>query len=244
MKRLALLLLALSPFLLSSCFEILEEIYLQKDGRGTYLYTVDMSAIMDESMKELLANASEEDGVENSLDGIELDTVMYFKDTNPDEIAELSNPGVFERAFTKVQMSDSEDKMLVQFGFDFEDVSEIDYFLEHLDELSGDDMQGGEMGKGLLLSSSGAKMFSRKGKKLSRLSNPNMGDEFNDEDMSMLSMLMETATFTTIYYLPGKVKKTTIPGAVIDGKTLTVETSMLDLVNGEATMDGWVMYKR
>lgn len=242
MKRLAILFLALSPLLFTSCFEILEEVYLKKDGKGTYLYTIDMSSIMDESMKEILASASEE-GEANSLDGIEIDSMVYFKDSNPAEIAELSRPEVFKRAFMKIQMSDEQDKMVMQFGLDFENVEEIDYFLKNLDKVSGDGMQGGEMGKGLLLTSKAAEMFSLKGKKLSRLSSPSIGDEVNNEDMSMLSLLMESATFTTVYHLPGNVKKTTIPGAVIEGKTLTVESSLLDLMNGDSELSGWIKYK-
>ncbi|MBK7408398.1 MAG: hypothetical protein IPL49_16915 [Saprospirales bacterium] len=243
MKRLAILFLTLSPLLFTSCFEILEEVYLKKDGSGTYLYTIDMSAIMDESMKELLASATEE-GEANSLDGVEIDSVIYFKDANPQEIAELSRPEVFKRGFMKIQMSDEQDKMVMQFGLDFENVEEIDYFLKNLDKVSSDGMQGGEMGKGLLLTSKAAEMFSLKGKKLSRLSSPSLGnEEVNDEDMGMLSLFMESATFTTIYHLPGNVKKTTIPGAVIDGKTITVESSLLDLMNGESAQSGWIKFK-
>lgn len=42
------------PFLLSSCFEIEEEIFLRKNGSGTYQFTVDMSQLktMLEAMKD------------------------------------------------------------------------------------------------------------------------------------------------------------------------------------------------
>ena len=243
MKRLAILLVVLIPIFFSSCFEILEEIYLQKDGKGTYLYTIDMSALMDESMKELLASAAEE-GEANSLEGVEIDSIIYFRETNPKEIAALDRPEIFERAFMKIQMSDEQDKMVMQFGLDFENVDEIDYFLKNLDKISGDGLQGGEMGKGLLLTSEAAQMFGLKGKKLTRLATPNFGEDVNNEDMSMLAMFMESATFTTIYHLPGKVKKATIPGAVIDGKDVRVESSLLDLMNGEDAPSGWIKFGR
>ncbi|MCB9284423.1 MAG: hypothetical protein H6563_10150 [Lewinellaceae bacterium] len=243
MKRFALLLVVLTPLLFSSCFEILEEIYLQKDGKGTYLYTIDMSALMDESMKELLASAAAE-GEANSLEGVEIDSTIYFRDANPDEIAALDRPEIFKRAFMKIQMSDEQDKMVMQFGLDFEDVGEIDYFLQNLDKVSGGDLQGGEMGKGLLLTSQAAQMFALKGKKLTRLATPDLGEDVNNEDMSMLSMFMESATFTTIYHLPGKVKKTSIPGAVIEGKDVRVESSLLDLMNGEEAPKGWIKFGR
>lgn len=242
MKKTAFLLIALAPLLLSSCFDILEEIYLEKSGKGTYLYTVDMSALMDESMKELLQSGGEEG--ENSLDGIEMDSVVYFKDSNPEDLKAMSRPEVFERAFMKIQMSDSQDKMVLQFGLDFENVDEIAYFLQNMDKLMGDSMEGNPMGGGLLPSGSSAEAFLQKGKKLTRLSTPSFGDAgMSEEDMGMMSMFMESATFRTIYHLPGKVSKTTIPGAVIDGNTLTVESSLLDLMENKTSVEGWVKYK-
>mgnify|MGYP000751864680 CR=1 FL=1 len=41
--RIALILLI--PFLLSSCFDIKEEIYLKKNGSGTYQFVIDMSKL-------------------------------------------------------------------------------------------------------------------------------------------------------------------------------------------------------
>lgn len=243
MKKSLLLILALAPLLLSSCFDILEEIYLEKNGKGQYLYTIDMSALMDESMKELLQSA-EEEGEENSLEGVEIDSVVYFKDSDPDMLKKMEKPEIFERAFMKIQMSDDQDKMVMQFGLDFENVDEIEYFLKNIDKLMGDSMEGNPMGGGLLPSFNDTGMFVQKGKKLTRLASLTLGgEEISEDDMGMISMFMESATFRTVYYLPGKVKKTNIPNAVIDGNTLMIETPMLDLMKGEAEQKGWVKFK-
>lgn len=242
MKKSLLLILALAPLLLSGCFDILEEIYLEKNGKGTYLYTVDMSALMDESMKELLQGGDE--GGENSLEGVEIDSVVYFKDSDPEMLKKMDKPEIFKRAFMKIQMSDDQDKMVMQFGLDFENVDEIAYFLQNIDKLMGDPMEGNPMGGGLLPSSDATEMFMQKGKKLTRLGSIALGgDAMSEEDMGMFSMFMESATFRTIYHLPGKVKKTNIPNAVIDGNTLMIETPMLDIMKGEAEQKGWVKFK-
>jgi hypothetical protein len=244
MKKLTFLFLLLTPILFSSCFDILEEIYLDKSGKGTYLYTIDMSALMDESMKEMLQSmGGEGEEQDNSLDGIEMDSVMYFKDDASIDWSGFERPEVMKRSFLKIQMSDEQDKMVLQFGLNFEHVDEIAYFLQNIDKVSGSSMEDNPMGGGLLPSGTASELFQLKGKKLTRLVGPEMGNDINDEDMSMMSMFMESATFKTVYYLPGKVKKTNIPGAVMDGNTLIVESSLLDLMQGNANPSGWVKFK-
>lgn len=242
MKKLLLPLIVLMPLFLTGCFDILEEIYLEKSGKGQYLYTIDMSALMDESMKELLQSG--EEGEENSLEGVEMDSIIYFKDSDPEKLENLSKPEILKRSFMRIQMSDLEDKMVMQFGLDFENVNEIAYFLQNIGQLMGDSMADGPMGGGLLPSIQATEMFTQKGKKLSRLASLSLGGaELGEEDMGMMSMLLESATFRTVYYLPGNAKKTNIPGAVLDGNTLTVESSMSELMNGEARQEGWVKFK-
>lgn len=242
MNRFGLLLLPLFVFLSVGCFEILEEISLRKDGTGTYQYTVDMSALMDESMKEMLEGAGEEGG--NSLVGMEVDSIVYFRESFAEKIAELENPGVFERGFMKILMSDSLDKMVIQFGTEFENTGEITYFLENLDMITGGDAMGGgiPMGEGLFPGGNTAGSLALKGKKLTRTNNPKTEIEADDEEMGMMALFMESATFTTIYNLPGNVKKTTIPGAAIEGKTVRVESPLLDILKGEAKTGGWIKF--
>jgi len=243
MKRIALILLPLFVFLSTGCFEILEEITLGKDGKGKYLYTVDMSALMDESMKEMLQGAGDEGG--NSLVGVEVDSVVYFKDFPAEKLAELENPRVFERGFMKILMSDSLDKMVIQFGTEFDKIEEVTYFLENLDMVTGDAVGGGEipMGQGLFPGGNTAGKLVLKGRKLTRTSIPKVEIEADEDEMGMMSLFMESATFTTVYNLPGKVKKTSIPGAVIEGKTVKVESPLLDMLKGDANTGGWIKFR-
>lgn len=242
MNRVALVLLPAALVLFSGCFEILEEIFLEKGGNGTYLYTIDMSAMMDESMKELLQSSGA--GEENSLAGVELDSVVYFKDSNPEEISRLERPEIFERGFMKLLMSDSLDKMVIQFGLKFENVEEIAYFLQNLDKVSGEGMEGGpSLGQGLIPTAETAGAYALKGKKLTRLAAAGMEIEAEDDEMGMMSMVMESATFTTIYHFPGDVKKTSISGAVVEGNTVKVEAPFLDMLKGGSAGSGWVKFK-
>jgi hypothetical protein len=237
MKRLVILLAALAPLTLTGCFEILEEIYLENGGKGRYVYTIDMSAIMDDSMQEMLQGEGE-----SSLVGTEIDSVMYFKETHAEEIKGMSKPEIFKRGYMRLQISDDNDKMVMEFGLDFEDVNEIAYFLQNLNGFLGESMQGGEMGGGMILIPQTAEMFALKGKKLTRSGFAGLGGGMPEEEMGMMAMFMEGATFISQYHFPSKVKKTTIEGAVVEGKTVRVETSLLNLMSGAGVPLGWIKF--
>ena len=55
-------------------------------------------------------------------------------------------------------------------------------------------------------------------------------------------MFLGTAKYKTIYNLPNRIKKTKIPNGKIDGNTLTVENSMLDILEGKAKLDGEISF--
>ena len=55
-------------------------------------------------------------------------------------------------------------------------------------------------------------------------------------------MFLGTAKYTTIYNLPNRVKKVKMANAKIDGNTVTVENSMLDIMEGKAKLDGQISF--
>ncbi len=69
-------------------------------------------------------------------------------------------------------------------------------------------------------------------------------DEMDEESMQYLKMFLSNAKIKTTYHLPGKVKKSTIPNAVIDGKIVKVENSFLDILEQKVKVDGYIKYKR
>ena len=90
---------------------------------------------------------------------------------------------------------------------------------------------------------SGGKLFELSKKKLTRLPLPKAEGMLKGEEMDMAKMFFSSGSYSMIYHLPGKVKKSTIPGAEIDGKTVTVEVPMSELIDGKAVMDGMIKYK-
>jgi hypothetical protein len=105
----------LIPFLLSSCFELEEEIYLKKNGSGTYQFRVDMSELktMIEAMgdKKSEGEEAEDDGdmMSQSKEGMEKTT----KELNEMEgISNARNIG-------------NEEEYIFGFAFDFESVEAL-----------------------------------------------------------------------------------------------------------------------
>ena len=237
----------------SSCIDILEELHLNKDGSGKYAVTMDMSALMEfGNMKDMLNQMGGEEGevapVPDDDEPIEMDTLMYFKDA-PDSVKQkLSDPKLAEKAFIKMQMSDANKKMIMTFGIDFEKVSDIDHFLKNIDKLQGDNPASGMLGNGgggFFPNTGAANLFKYGKKYLERLPIPKPdSEELSDEDMQMMQMMFADANYTTIYHFPGKVKKTTIPNAVVDGKTLSLSVPLMDVMEGKAKMEGITKFKK
>ena len=63
-----------------------------------------------------------------------------------------------------------------------------------------------------------------------------------EEGMEMMKMMMGGAKYTSIYHLPKKPKKIDFPGAKVDGKTVTLSHSYLDLIEGKVKMGGSIKY--
>ena len=69
MNRIWQLFLGISLLFFTSCFDILEEVHLQKNGSGKYLLTMDMSGIMsDPFMKEAIGEAMKSEGSKAGID--------------------------------------------------------------------------------------------------------------------------------------------------------------------------------
>ena len=246
MNRLLMVAL-LATFLFTGCIDIVEELYLNADGSGTYTITTDMSAFMSQEMKDLM-NAGEENGEEQGQEEeppIEIDSVLMLKDLNPEAFAALERPEVFKTASMHLIMSDSQEKMIITYQLDFENIDDINYFRQHLAAFSEDEEMGMASGGGMLPSVD-ANLFGMKGKKtLIRYAAENSGqEELSEEDLSMMEMMFSDGTYKTIYHFPGKVKSTTIPDAKIEGNTLSLEVPVLDVMKGEAKLDGSIKFKR
>ena len=73
---------------------------------------------------------------------------------------------------------------------------------------------------------------------------PKVDNNLNDDELGMAKMFFSAASYKTVYHFPGKVKKATMSGAEIDGKTVTINNSFLDLMEGKAKMEGEIKFKK
>ncbi len=237
----------LATFLFTGCIDIVEELFLNADGSGTYTITTDMSAFMSQDMKDLLSEGEEEgNDREEEEPPIEVDTVIMLKDLNPEAFAALEKPEIFKAASLHLEMSDSQEKMILTYSLPFKHVDDINYFRENLSQFTDEGDMGMATGGAGMLPSVTSKLFGMKGKKtLIRYAQSNEEQEaLSEEDISMMEMMFADGTYKTVYHFPGKVKKTTIPNAQINGNVLTVEAPLLDVMKGEAKLDGEIKFKR
>lgn len=252
MKKLSYLMVMVVLFFMTSCLDIVEEMSLNKNGTGKYVLTMDMSSLMADGMKEMLQGmAQEEGGGEDAFADMpsEMDTILYFTDA-PDSIkAKFQHPEILKKIAFRTQISEANELMKMTFSIDFDKIKEVDYFLADLDKMQGD---GGGMpglgggGSGLFPSGSDTQaLFKLAKRKLTRFSPPKTEDmNMEEEELQMMKMFFSDASYTTIYNLPGKVKKTSMQNANVEGKKLTVVTPLMDILEGKAELGGDICYKR
>jgi len=253
MKKLLLLFFGLSLFTLTGCIDIVEELYLNQDGSGRYTLTMDMSALMkDGGIRSMLKQFGEMEGETEGLNmenldldkPLEMDTVFTFQEI-PDSVRErFDDPELLRRTRVLMKASEADETMAFTFEFNFNELEEIGDFYDNLSKVQ--DANAGMLGQQSSMLPMGQKvLFQLKGRKLERLpSTQEASDMLSGEDKEMAKMFFTGATYTTIYHLPGKVKKATNPKAEIDGNTVTVAVPMLDVLDEKAELEGMIKFKR
>ncbi|MFN7115787.1 MAG: hypothetical protein ACK4TA_03255 [Saprospiraceae bacterium] len=243
MKKILVLLLGASMTLLTGCFDIVEEVFLNKDGSGKYHITMDMSGLFtDPMMKGMMEQTLREQAGGDAQLALEKDSVIYFKDLP--EAAELSGEDkkTLENMLIRMTMSESKKQMLIRIEYDFKKIDDINKMNKVLAKVGADQQLGGGMPGGGLMSGEAANFSWKKGL-LKRLPVEIKAPAEMDENMEMMKMFLGSANYKTIYHLPGKAKKVTIPNATVDGNTVTVENGMLEVMDGKAKLDGEIKFK-
>ena len=155
-----------------------------------------------------------------------------------------------------MKLSESEQIGLISFVVDFDEIADIDKFYQEMIKLqkenktanSGGDQVGTIMKLfGGSFSPDFVKLFALKKRKLTRFKQPKEAKPEGveeDENTAMMRMMMADAKYKSIYHLPGKVKKASHPDAKIDGKDVIVEVNFLDYVEGKATLENVIKFKK
>jgi len=253
MKKWMFLLVCSCSLFLTSCIDILEEIYLNRDGSGKYTITMDMSAMMSNPMmKGALQEAAEEAPEGTMPDKMEKDTIMRFADMAQSGQLTAEEARLMKDVLMKMTMSESKGEMFITIEMPYkhiDDLAKIGETMQKIQPQGGEEAAGGPFGGmgafGGMTSSE--KQFEVKKKSLIRLpvtaQSQMMKEMFGEEQMEMAKMLFGSATYKTVYHLPGKVKKAKIAGAVVDGNTVTVSNGFIDILEGKAKFDGEIKFK-
>ncbi len=246
MRKFLVFLLAASTLMLTSCIDMVEQLYLNKDGSGKYVMEFDMSgmfsnplmmSVMEEGMKKELQM---EEGEE-----LEKDSMIYFRDMPGASKLTDAERKLLGDAKMHMMVSQEKKQMKMSTEVAFKNFDELAKINKIIEKTSADEEQGGGgMMGGSSPFSGGSSAFTLNKRTLTRLPNPPVGDAFEGEQMEMAKMMFEGATVTTIYHLPGKVKKTTIQDAKVDGKTVTVTSDLLDMLDEKVAIEGDIVFKK
>lgn len=250
MKYLSYLVCLVLALATSGCFEMLEDIYLNSDGTGKYQITMDMSGMFDDPfMGEMMKKSMQE---QTGAEELEIDSIINFSDINPGGLPPTltdNDRELISRTEIRMRMSEKEKIGTVVFSFPFNNMEELNSFqaaFSRIQEEGGQGGMGGLLGGGM--SNSGNTNWGLSGRTLTRdVDNKASVEELenlDDETMDMMKMFMADASFTTTYHLPGKVKKCTIPGADIDGKTVTLSFNMLEAMENQPETGGTIKFKK
>ncbi|MCB0607055.1 MAG: hypothetical protein H6562_08940 [Lewinellaceae bacterium] len=244
LKKLLFFMCAAAMLTLTGCFEMVEEVYLNRDGSGKYLISIDMSDLFsDPMMKGIMEQAAKEQAGQN--EEMEIDSIVRFSELPNADHLTSDEKMILKPLVMHIIMSESKSKMAFNMEYPFKDIADVKKMNEALTKLEGQDGAGANpmMGGPAGLMQGNQAGFSLKKKMLSRLPVKVDKDAMEAEGMEFAKMFLESAKFKTIYHLPGKVKKTTIPNATVDGSTVTVENGVLDIMEGKAKQDGDIKFK-
>ena len=239
--RVIYVLLVFSSMLFSGCFDILEDITINKNGSGKYFVKIDMSGLLKNPMLKGMMEGENNDAFKD------MDSVVYFKDLPDSAISD--NPELWKRVYMKIFSNKEQELLYTSIHLDFQSLDEISYLSENFEKvmsksksgglLSGDRMPeaspSGFLAKGLSYTISGKTLY-RKSEAISM-------KEEEMENMEMLKGLLGESFYQINYTLPGKIKKVNIVNATVNGKVVTTKVKMVELMEKNVTLDGSIQFR-
>jgi hypothetical protein len=228
---------------LTSCFDILEEIDLNKDGSGVYKITMDMSEMLSSPFMKMALEEELAKG-DNPEASMKMDsTINYLESPKADQLTPAERQ-VIAKLDARIRLDMEAGEGGLYMTLPFANVREINTMQKGLnklqDEEGGQDANnpfGGMFGGGMQPSDSRFRLDKR-----TLVREVTVGempfDDMEAESLEMAQMMFDGATMTTIYRLPGRVKSTSIEAAIVSDKTVTVSYDLLDIIKGEMPETG------
>ncbi len=252
MKRLLVLgLIVCMAIGFSGCLNITEEVHLNEDGSGKYQLVFDMGGIYENTtltalMEEMTRQEGEIQGF-NPLNAI--DTVINFNDAAELDGSKLKRPEFWKKVNLHLKFDEMEETLLATITFDFQDLSDIDYFYQDLYQVQkvsnlAYERDRPESGNDQTISFENNKLFELDKRSFTR--NPIMNENQGQASLQQVQFLknhIPNGIYKTIYYLPGKIRKSTFKNATIEDNVIMAEYPLIDIYEGETALDGEVKFK-
>lgn len=237
MKKTASVVLLLLSLAFAGCFDIKEEIFLDKNGSGTYVSTIDMTQMKDmlTMMKSFMPDSLKE-GKEDDFDNLgSLDSLQnLWKDI--DKV-----PGISDVKREK------KGDMVFTVSFRFADMKALNTAMtkrnqknDSLPEPVSGDFYSFSKGNFSCNDTS----FGGLGDAMKGLNNNASGDDSTAMAMNMIKGFMGDMKYTSIYHMPGKISDYSNKNATLsaDGKTITLEINFSDS-DKKQTLENKIRYK-
>ncbi len=235
MKKLIAGLCLLTTLLFAGCFDIKEEIFLEKNGSGKYITTIDMTQLKDmlEMLKTMMPDSIKESTDElkslNSLDSIQ----TMWKDID-------GVPGV-----TDVKR-EKKGEMIYEISFRFADIKALNTAMTKKNKTDDSVKVSGDFytfSAGQFVCNDTS--FGGVGDMMKGITGGAGQDDSTAMAMNMMKGFMGDMKYTSIYHLPGKVNSVSNKNAKLseDGKTVTLEINLSE-TETEQTLKNTIRYKK
>lgn len=201
--------LLLCILFLTSCFNIVEEVSLEKDGSGHLQTTINMNEMMS-MLSNLLPDSLKKE--------IDLDKITAGNTDKYKNIKGISN--------VKIQ---NDDAYVYKFGFDFEDVDALNRMLDMNQSINNP--LNSTIGTQYKIKK---KKFYRSTFYNQEKDSPFSKEGIDMEQIKSLFKVIQAPTYKLVYNFPKRVKKVKVKDEKVnwskEGKTVTLEYNLLDFL--------------
>lgn len=248
MKSLRYLLLFLATTSLYSCDNITEEIYINPDGSGEYVFytdmipgitkmTTEMAILFQDSLSSDSLDLSLEESIWKDFPDV-IDSIIDYANIIPDSVlSDPENKEIIEKMKFFMEGGRSKGYVNMGFRFGFKDFAELEDVLKKVE----DNQHGGGAGGGMMPELDEMRTaieYELKENVLKRktifLSKP----DFQQTDVEMLKLFMADAKMKTIVHTPKKVKTASGTNAKkLTDTSVMFEYDMLEYILGKTSSD-------
>jgi len=217
---------------LTGCLNITEEIFLEKNGSGKYVSTMDMTK-MKEMLDMVKAFAPDSAGSKD-LDLSKLDSIS-------DMMGDFSGiPGI-----TNIKKEKKDENTYVV-SFNFKDIASLNEAMKRKNNKDSSQLKGDFFSFSPGQFNCNDTSLSGLNDAMKGLNGENAGNDSVAMAMTMMKGMMGDMKYTSVYHFPGKVTSYTNKLATLseDGKTLTLVLNLFDESQQNKTLQNKVQYKK